>query len=203
MKRVAIYCRVSTTDKGQTNENQILAIKEYAARHTDWKTPHVYEDCTSGAIFARQGLDKLKDDCRKGKLDIIIVWKLDRLGRSTIDLLNTLAFFTDCKVDFVSVTESLDSSTPSGRLLLVLIAALAEFERSIIKERVKLGLDRAKATGVHLGRPRRGFDITRAVELKNAGKSYCSIANELGLPVGTVFNYLSKLIQKTPVNLDA
>ena len=200
MKRAALYLRVSTDC--QTTENQRLAIEGYC-RLQQWKIVKVYEDVgVSGAQDKRPGLDALKAEVPKGKFDVVIVWKFDRLARSTAHLLDVLSLFKRYGVDFVSTTEAIDTSTAAGRMVLTFLGAIAEFERSIIQERVRAGLDRARAEGKRLGRPRVGFDFQRAVQLRNQGWGYKRIAMELGAKRTTVFRCLSG-IPKTPEQVSA
>ncbi|MBT4823036.1 MAG: recombinase family protein [Lentisphaerae bacterium] len=202
MKRAAIYLRVST--ESQTVQNQRLAIENYC-RTQDWRVVKVYEDVgISGAKDERPGLDALKADVVKGLFDIVTVWKIDRLARSTQNLLTTLSLFQRYGVDFVSTTEAIDTSTPSGRMVMTLLGAIAEFEQSIIRERVLCGLERAKANGVRLGRPRVGFDVQRALELREQGWGYRAVAKELGVSPSTLHANLRNVpttasVQKTPV----
>ena len=192
--KAAIYCRVSTAD--QTTENQLLAIKRFCEVQ-QIKIVEIYEDVISGSIQNRDGLNKLKKDTEKGKFDTVIVWKLDRLARSTMHLLQTLNFFTSKSIGFISVTENVDTTTPAGKMLVTFLGAIAEFEREIIRERVKAGLDRAKKNKVKLGRPRKGFDISEALKLREQGKGYKVISDLLGIPRTTLFRALQG-IPKTP-----
>ena len=138
------------------------------------------------------------EHCRKKKPDIVLVWKLDRLGRSTIHLLQTLAFLEENGISFCSVTEpNLETISPSGRLITGILSILASYERENLRERVISGIERARSNGVTLGRKRKGMDIGRAIQLRNEGKGYKQIAIALGVPRTTVFRYL-QAIPKTP-----
>lgn len=197
MRKVAIYLRVSTAD--QTVENQRLAIQNYVSSHEGWKITAEYEDVgVSGAQHDRSGLDRMKADCAKGKFDLLTVWRFDRLARSTTHLLENLAMFQRHGVDFVSVTEAVDTSTTAGKMVLTFLAAVAEFEREIIRERVNAGLARAKANGVRLGRPRVGFDLQRAIALRNQGQGYKQVAAQLGVARTTLFRYLRGVPETLP-----
>jgi DNA invertase Pin-like site-specific DNA recombinase len=196
MKKVAVYTRVSTTN-GQTTENQLLAIQAYVERQQGWKIVETYEDVgVSGAKHDRDGLDRLKDDCRKRRFSVAIVWKFDRLARSVTHLLETLALFREHDVDFASVTEAIDTTTPAGRMVLTFLGAVAEFEREIIRERVKAGMQRAKAEGVHCGRPRVGFDAALALQLHDQGLGVRRIAKQVGVSYGTVHRFLRGVVTK-------
>lgn len=197
MKRAAVYLRVSTTE--QTVENQRLAVEQYC-KLQGWNVAKVYEDVgISGAQDRREGLDALKADVAKGRYDVVLVWKFDRLARSTTHLLETLSLFHRYGTDFVSVTEAVDSSTPAGKMVLTFLGAIAEFEREIIRERVVCGLERAKSEGVRLGRPRVGFDVNEAVRLKKGGRSWTQLAKQLGVSSATLRRILPPLL-KNPVN---
>ena len=197
MKRAALYLRVSTTE--QTVENQRLAIEGYC-KLQNWKIAKVYEDVgVSGAQDRRAGLDALKSDVAKGRYDVVLVWKFDRLARSTTHLLETLSLLQRYGADFVSVTEAVDSSTPAGKMVLTFLGAIAEFERDIIRERVVCGLERAKSEGVRLGRPRVGFDVNEAVRLKKDGRSWSQLAKQLGVSSATLRRMVPPLL-RNPVN---
>ena len=197
MKKAALYLRVSTTD--QTVENQRLAIENYC-RLQNWRIARTYEDTgVSGAQDRREGLDALKADVAKSKFDVVIVWKFDRLARSTQHLLETLSLLQRYGIDFVSVTEAVDSSTPAGKMVLTFLGAIAEFEREIIRERVVCGLERAKANGVQLGRPRAGFDVNEALRLKRDGLSWSQLAKQMPVSSATLRRTLTPLL-KNPEN---
>ena len=152
--RIALYCRVSTSDKGQTCESQSLALREFCSAR-GWTIVQTYTDSgVSGSKERRPQLDALVKDAKRRKFDCVLVYKLDRFGRSTRHLLNSLAEFDSLGVAFVSLSDSWDTSTPSGKLLFTVIAAMAEFERGLLVERVNSGIKRAQANGVHCGRPK-------------------------------------------------
>ena len=150
-QRVAIYCRVSTAS--QSVDPQESALREYAEKK-DWTQVKVYSDrAVSGTRDRRPALDELMRDCRRGSVDLVLVWRLDRLGRSLQNLIEALEEFRQLGVDFVSLTEGLVTSTPAGKLFFNMIAVFANFERDIIAERVTLGLAEARRKGTQLGRP--------------------------------------------------
>jgi len=179
--RVAIYCRVSTTD--QTCDNQLLALREHC-KVRGWTIAGEYVDAgVSGARESRPRLDQLMRDARRRKFDCVAVWKLDRLGRNTKHLINALAEFDALGVSFVSLSDSLDMSTPQGKLMFHLLAALAEFERGLITERIHIGIRRARAQGTHCGRPRGSgaavIDLAAARQRIAEGTSLRSVARAL------------------------
>ena len=149
-KRAGIYTRVSTTE--QHPEIQEKELVEYVLRR-GW-TYRIYCDKgISGAAEKRPGLTALFDDCRRRKCDVVVVWKFDRFARSLRQLLNALDLFRRLGVDFVSCTEAIDTSLPHGEMLFQIIGAIAQWERSLIAERVKAGLQHARSQGKQLGRP--------------------------------------------------
>src|SRR3954471_15369166 len=152
MKRAAIYARVSTIDRGQDPETQLRQLREYADRRG---FPIVFEfvDHASGAKNDRVQYRAMLDAARRREFDVLLVWRYDRFARSLRELVNALAEFDGLGIEFVSYNEGADTTTPQGKLLFVIMASLAEFERSLISERVRAGMARAKAQGKHTGRP--------------------------------------------------
>jgi DNA invertase Pin-like site-specific DNA recombinase len=190
--KAAIYARVSTSD--QHNEIQIRELKEYISRR-GWELADVYEDEMSGAKTRRPGLDRLMEDARLHRFDVIVVWKLDRFGRSVIDLVSRLRDLESYGVRFVAASQGIDTdaSNPTSRLLTHILAAVAEFERELIKERVSAGLRNARAKGARIGRPRRVFDRQKVLDLRAKGMSCPKIARQLGVGYGTVVRGLAAL----------
>ena len=179
--RVALYGRVSTLDKGQDVNLQLNELREYSTRR-NWHVVGEYVDNgVSGAKESRPELNRLMGDARKRKFDVIAVWKLDRFGRSLKHLVLTLADLESLGIAFVSLRDGFDLSTPSGRLMFQIIGAMGEFERNLIRERVKAGMAHAKAKGRKLGRATVHVDM-RAVEARRAnGESLRAIARDLGV----------------------
>jgi DNA invertase Pin-like site-specific DNA recombinase len=150
-KRAALYMRVSSGE--QNTEAQERALREYVQRR-DWTIHRVYRDQgLSGANSNRPALNEMLKDCRRGSLDVVVVWKFDRFARSLKALISGLELCRSLGIDFVSVTEAVDTSLPAGELVFQMIGAVAQFERSLIGERVKSGLANARAKGKVLGRP--------------------------------------------------
>ena len=158
--RVALYARVSTGE--QTSENQLIELRRYAAAR-GWIVHKEFTDTVSGSVSSRPALDQLEQDARRRRFDLLVVWRLDRLGRNLRHLIMFLDEMTAIGVGFVSLAEAIDTSTPAGRLQLHILGAIAEFERCRIGERVKLGIARARAQGRHLGRPRLAVSDDRLV----------------------------------------
>jgi DNA invertase Pin-like site-specific DNA recombinase len=150
-KRAALYVRVSSGE--QHTEAQERALLEYAQRR-GWSQHKIYRDKgISGSTSSRPGLDELLKDCRRRAIDVVVVWKFDRFARSLKNLIAGLELCRALGIDFVSVTEAVDTSLPAGEMLFQMIGAVAQFERSLIAERVKSGLANARANGKVLGRP--------------------------------------------------
>src|SRR5215831_19433633 len=166
MKRVALYCRISTKGHGQTTETQAVALREYVARR-DFQIVDEYRDeGISGAKDRRPELDRMMADARKRRFDAVLVARFDRFARSTKHLVLALEEFQALGIDFISLNESIDTSTPMGRMVFTVIAAVAELERSIIRERVILGLSRVRRAGKRLGRPRVQVDAEAVRRLR-------------------------------------
>ena len=183
--RIGLYCRVSTSHS-QNPELQLRELREYAASR-GWKIVQEYIDQgVSGSKDSRPALNRLMADAHQRKIDAVLVWKLDRFGRSLRHLVNAIAELEALGVAFVSLRDNLDLSTPSGRLMFQIIGAMAEFERSLIQERVKAGLRNAKAKGQRLGRPRADVDEGEVEALRASGASWRAVAEKLGVGVGTV-----------------
>jgi DNA invertase Pin-like site-specific DNA recombinase len=187
-RRVGLYCRVSTTE--QVCDNQEFELRQYASQR-GWSISDVYVDHGfSGAKKARPALDKLMKDARQRKLDVVLVWRFDRFARSTSHLLSALDEFRQIGVNFCSLNESIDTSTPMGQMIFTVCAAVAELERGIIIERVKCGVARAKREGKILGRPKVSVDVTELKRLRTEGQSFRAIGKKLGISRTTVQDML-------------
>ena len=186
INRVALYARVSTLN-GQDPEMQLSELREYAARR-GWTISDEYVDQgVSGSKESRPELNRLTTDAHRRVFDAILVWKIDRSGRSLKHLVNALADLSAYGVAFVSLRDNLDLSTPSGRLMFQIIGAMAEFERALIQERVRAGLRNARAKGKRLGRPRRIVDSSKIAALRASGVSWRIIARQTGVGVATLY----------------
>ena len=187
LSRVALYARVSTSNGHQDPEMQLAELREYADRR-GWEIVDEYTDQgVSGSKESRPELNRLMTDGHRRRFDAVLVWKIDRFGRSLKHLVNALADLGAYGVAFISLRDNLDLSTPSGRLMFQIIGAMAEFERALIQERVKAGLRNAQAKGKRLGRPRRVVDAARIADLRAAGASWRAIARELGVGLATLY----------------
>ena len=187
--RAAIYARVSTAD--QHNAIQIRELTEYVERR-GWELAGTYQDTMSGAKANRPGLDKLMADARQRRFDAVLVWKLDRFGRSLVHCVSGIQELSSLGIRFVATSQGLDTdeSNPASKLLLHILAAVAQFERELIRERVSAGIRNAKAKGTKsgkaIGRPRRVFDRGEILRLRQDGHSLAQIARRMNVGVGTV-----------------
>src|SRR5215470_4376646 len=185
MKRAAIYARVSTKNNGQNPETQLVASRDYV-QNRGWSLTAEYVDHgISGSKDSRPQLDRLMKDARARKLDVVIVARFDRFARSTRHLILALEEFQSLGVDFISLNESIDTSTPMGKMIFTVLGAVAELERNIIRERVTAGLKRAKKEGKTLGRPRVIVDREKVRQLHGQGTSIRLIAAQLNLGRGS------------------
>ncbi len=205
--RAVAYVRVSTPD--QKLDLQIAELSEYCSR-MGWELVETYNDVVSGKKSRRPGLDKLMAAARRRKFDAVLVWKLDRFGRSLVDCLNNIEELDRCGVRFIVVTQGLDTDqrNPASRFLLQVLGAAAEFEGSLIVERAKAGQERYRRdyeagrvgktvhsrSGKNLPphRPRKVFDRRKVLELRRQGMSLRQIAKVMGIGLGTVTRALTK-----------
>jgi len=180
MFHAGLYARVSTNDQ-QTIPLQLRAMRDYAAKR-GWTVPLQVKEIGSGAS-ERKLREQLLEAARRREIDVVLVWRLDRWGRSVTDLLATLQELEYLGVGFVSLTEALDLTTPAGRAMAGLLAVFAEFEREILQERVRAGLAQARQNGKKLGRPvTAGLYAQQVRKLHRAGISKSEIARRL--PIG-------------------
>jgi DNA invertase Pin-like site-specific DNA recombinase len=201
-ERVGLYARTSTADKGQDPELQLKDLRAYAHAR-GWKVFGEYVDIgESGAKDRRPQLDRLMEDARKRRIDGILVWKLDRFGRSLKALVTTLEELRSLGVQFVSYTENLDFSTPAGRAMANLIGVFAEFERDLIRERVKAGIQNAKSKGIRVGRrPLIDPGLLRTIaDMRSKGMTIRKISKAIRLSRSLVHKTLKILRQETLEN---
>jgi DNA invertase Pin-like site-specific DNA recombinase len=195
--RIALYARISTSSSGQSPEMQLRELREYCERR-GWMIAGEYVDMgISGAKDRRPELDRLMADAHKRRFDVIAVWKFDRFARSVSHLLRALDTFRVLGIEFASLSESLDTATPAGRMVFTVLGAVAELERSLIAERVRAGLRNARAKGKRLGRPRVAVDVARIGRLRSQGHSWAKIADLLGVGEGTIYR-LARASAKNP-----
>lgn len=181
----------------QNTESQLEAIRKYC-QIQGWEITKVYSDeGISGAKDDRPALNELKKDCINPKRGwtAVVVFRFDRMARSVAHLLECLTLFQKHRIDFISINEGIDTSTSVGKMVFTFLGAVGEFEKSVIVERVKSGIDRAKAQGVKLGRPRAGFDVNIALKLKREGYSWAELAKRMSVSVGTLRRVIPALLK--------
>ena len=178
MKRAALYMRVSTVD--QHPETQLHDLRSLAAQR-GFEIVAEYTDTISGAKAKRPGLNDLLYDARRGKFDIVLVWAFDRIARSVRHFLEVLDELTHLRIEFISFRENVDSGGPLGRALVVIIGAIAELERSLIVERVRAGMRRAKLEGRHIGRRKLDVDRAAVVRDRQRGMTLSQVAKAHGI----------------------
>ena len=194
----ACYVRVSTTNKSrrgdtttfdQNPEVQELPLRELISQR-NWEMYKIYSDRASGAKERRPGLEALMADARRGAFNVVVVWRFDRFARSTKQLVLALEEFRELGIDFISHQEALDTSTPIGKAMFVIIGAMAELERSVIRERIMAGLQHARQHGTRsgrpIGRPKAIFRRDEVVALRAQGLSWKQIARKLSTSVTSV-----------------
>ena len=197
--RAALYARVST-HAGQDPTMQLRELRDLCERR-GWDVGGIFTDVgVSGAQERRPQLDLLLADCRKRLFDVVAVYRYDRFARSVRQLVNALAEFDALGIQFVSLHEGVDTSTPNGRLVFGIFATIAEFERELIRDRVRSGLAVARSRGKQLGRPRLKFDLERIMEMRVAGCSWRTIARTLGVGVATARDAFARRSENPPQN---
>ncbi len=189
MKRAVIYTRVSTVD--QHLETQLLDLRQMAAQR-GLEIVQEYSDKISGAKTRRPGLDQMMTDGRRGKFDVVLVWASDRVARSVRHFLETLDELNWLNVEFISFREQLDTAGPLGRAIVVIIGAIAELERSLIVERVRAGMRRAKLDGTRIGRTPLTLDDEAIRQDRRLGKSLREIARGHRCSTATVQRVLHR-----------
>ena len=185
--KAAMYARVSTFD--QEPENQLQELRRYIDAR-EWTGQEYVDRGVSGAKDRRPALDQMITDAKRRRFDVVVCWRLDRLGRNLKHLINLLEDLQALGVAFVSLAEGIDATTPAGKLQMHILGAIAEFERARIQERVRAGLARARAQGVRLGRPRRRIDPERLATV--AGLPEREAARRLGIPRSTLQRWLAQ-----------
>ena len=187
--RVAIYARVSTDE--QSTDAQLRDLRQYAASR-NWKDVQEYVDeGISGSKDSRPAWNKLWDDIQKGRVKVLVVHALDRLGRSLPHLVKIISTCVERGITLVSFRENIDLSTSTGRMVAGIFSVLSEFERSVIRDRTMAGLRAAKARGSQIGKKRCYFDKRKATKLRDAGWGQIKIARELGIGVGRVNQWVN------------
>ena len=183
--RAALYARVSTAGHGQDVGLQLEELRQVAAQRR-WVVTEYMDEGVSGSKDSRPALDRMMADARRGKLDVVAVWRFDRFARDTRHLLVTMEEFRQLGVEFISLREQVDTSTPMGKAMFTIISAISELERDLIRERVIAGVRRAQAAGKHCGRPRVEMDLRPATALLKEGRSLKETARILGVSRNTL-----------------
>lgn len=187
--RIGVYQRVSRVHQDPALQDD--AVKAFIATR-GWKVVRTYVDHgVSGTRERRPELDRLMADARKGRFDCVLVYRTDRMARSLRHLVTMLDELATLGIGFTSVTEPFDTTSPTGRLLLQIVGAMAEFERTLIVERTRAGVAAARRRGVRVGRPRARVDLDRALELRAEGTSIRDAAKVLGVGAATLSRALS------------
>ena len=190
--QIAIYARVSTNN-GQDPEVQLRELREYCQRR-GWEITREYVDVgISGGKEKRPELDKLLHDAHRRYFDAVVVWRFDRFARSVSHLLKALENFRSLGIEFVSLSEQVDTSTPTGKMIFTVLGAVAELERSLIVERVRAGLRNAKAKGKKLGRPRKAASPELISRMRAEGASWRAIGAKLGVSAATALHAAGRL----------
>jgi DNA invertase Pin-like site-specific DNA recombinase len=183
----AVYARVSTLHNGQDPAMQTRELVEYCQRR-GWEVFDCYVDNgVSGKKDSRPELNRLMADAHARRFDVVVVWRFDRFSRSVSHLCRALEIFNALKINFVSMIEQIDTTTPAGTFVFHVLAAVAQSERQTTVERVRGGLRNARARGKRLGRPRKTVDVAQINSLRASGHSWRTIAGMLKLSVGTVY----------------
>lgn len=198
MKRAALYMRVSTID--QHPETQLLDLRQMAAQR-GYVIVQEYTDKISGTKAKRPGLDQMMTDARRGRFDVVLVWASDRIARSVKHFLEVLDELNRFEVEYVSFRENIDTGGPLGRAIIVIIGAIAELERSLIVERVRAGMRRARLEGRHIGRNPLVLDDAAIQQDRRLGQSIRTIAKNYRISTATVQRVLHRHDQTTQENV--
>ena len=198
MKHAALYMRVSTLD--QHPETQLLDLRQMAAQR-GYQIVHEYTDRISGAKARRPGLDQMMADARRGQVDVVLVWASDRIARSVKHFLEVLDELSRLNIEYISFRENIDTGGPLGRAIIIIVGAVAELERSLIVERVRVGMRRARLEGQRIGRTPLVLDNAAIQQDRQHGQSLRQIAKGHRISTATVRRVLSEyptqLLDKT------
>jgi DNA invertase Pin-like site-specific DNA recombinase len=190
MKRAGLYCRVSTVD--QHPETQLSELRQFAANKGFQVVGEYIDHGYCGARARRPELDRMMDDARRHKFDVMLVWSCDRLARSTKHLLQTIDELNGMGVQFLSQREAIDTEGPLGRAILVIVSAIAELERSLIIERVRAGMRRARIEGRQIGRARLDVNREQVIQDRCSGMSLTQVAKKHGISRASVCRLMKK-----------
>ena len=188
--KVALYARVSTSDKHQDPEMQLRELRALCIQKDYEIVGEDIDRGISGSKTSRPELDRLMADAQNKMFDAVMVWRFDRFARSVSHLLKALEIFRGLGVEFISLSESIDTSTPVGKMIFTVLGAVGELERDILRERVKAGMKNAKAKGKQIGRKPAIIDSDAIQTMRSEGQTIRAIANQLGLSTGLVHKSL-------------
>ena len=197
MKRTALYCRVSTVD--QHPETQLSELRQFAANKGFQVVGEYIDHGYCGVRARRPELDRMMDDARRHRFDVLLVWSCDRLARSTKHLLQTIDELNGMGVQFLSQREAIDTEGPLGRAILVIVSAMAELERCIIIERVRAGMRRARLEGRQIGRARLDVNRDQVIRDRRSGMSLTQVAKKHGISRASV----CRLVKESSASPDA
>lgn len=187
--RVGLYARVSTDKQNESLEEQIRLLQDFCKRNNH-KIHNIYSETVSGVSKSRPELEKIMNDAKDKKFDAVVVLKLDRFSRSMLDLLTNVEKLKNYGVNFISVNDKIETHTPQGKLIFHIMGALAEFERTLIMERTKYGIERAKREGKICHRPRKEINMERVIERYQKGLSLTEVAALEKISYSTLRNRL-------------
>jgi DNA invertase Pin-like site-specific DNA recombinase len=192
-RKVAIYARVSTGKQEQSLEEQVRILEEYCSRN-DFEVVDIFQETASGAKDDRTELLKMMHEVEmlRNHFNTVVVQKFDRFSRSLQSLINNIEFLREHKVDFISIMDGVDTTTPQGKLMFHITGAFAEFERNLIRERTKIGMERARREGLMCHRPRKSVDVDRVMQLYNSGVKMGEIARIYKCSQVTIWNRLNE-----------
>jgi DNA invertase Pin-like site-specific DNA recombinase len=196
MKRAALYLRVSTVD--QNPDTQALDLRQFASQRGLQVVETYTDHGVRGTKARRPALDKMMEDARRHKFDVVVVWACDRLARSTKHFLQVLGELNGFGIQFLSQREAIDTEGPLGRAIIVIVSAIAELERSLIVERVKSGMRRAKLEGRQIGRARLDVDREQVVEDRRGGLSLTQVAKRHRIPRASVCRLMKESNGNSP-----
>lgn len=197
MKKAALYVRVSTPD--QSIEPQLLDLRQMAAAR-GYEIVREYSDKLSGTKSKRPGLDALLSDAQRHRFDVVMVWAFDRMARSVRHFLEVLDELNHLGIEFVSFRESIDTSGPLGRAMVVIVGAIAELERNLIVERVKAGMRRARLDGRQIGRSRLDMNREQIVHDRRSGMSLTQVAKKHGISRASVCRVMKVVLRDASVS---
>ncbi|MHC1636472.1 MAG: recombinase family protein [Candidatus Methanospirareceae archaeon] len=189
--KVGIYARVSTEKQDESLEEQLRILREFCDKN-GYEIYKIYAETASGAKKNREKFEELMRDVEQKKIDAVVVLKLDRFSRSMLDLLTSVEKLKENGVDFISVLDNIETNTPQGKLIFHILGALAEFERSLIYERTKVGIERAKREGKICHRPRKNINLERVIDRYNKGIPLTEIAAIEKVSYSTLRNRLKE-----------